>query len=120
MRIHRSPETVIQAIDRDRRERTSASWDTVRYAFRGQPALSESPAPDAFPVLLVSRETAHIPLAIDWQKRVREARKVTREVLDNFWGDIEYNASAPFLQLMDAGGYNESARKNRERIASGR
>jgi hypothetical protein len=71
-------------------------------------------------VLLVSRETAHIPLAIDWQKRVREARKVTREVLDNFWGDIEYNASAPFLQLMDAGGYNESARKNRERIASGR
>jgi hypothetical protein len=63
------------------------------------------------------RETADIQTVYFATESDREARKITRKVLDNFWEDIQAVCSAPFLQLLDRGGYNESARLNRERIA---
>ena len=77
---------------------------------------STSPSGNTYPALLVARETADLP-GIDSYGRDRAARKIARKVLDNFWRDIERTSSAPFLQLMDADGYNESARRNRERVA---
>ena len=78
---------------------------------------STSPSGNTYPALLVMLETAEIPTAVDSDTRDRAARRITRNVLDNFWLDIEDTSSAPFLQLMDRAGYNECARKNRERIA---
>ena len=78
---------------------------------------STSPSGNTYPALLVMRETADIPTAIDSHERDRAARRITRKVLDNFWDDIEATSSAPFLQLLGVGGYNESAQRNRERIA---
>jgi hypothetical protein len=67
--------------------------------------------------VLVDRETADIPTALDAVSTEREARRITRGVLDAFWSDIEEACSAPFLQLLDRGGYNASAERNRNRIA---
>jgi hypothetical protein len=78
---------------------------------------STSPSGNTYPALLVARETADIATALDSTERERAARGITRKVLDNFWGDIGHACSSPFLQLMDRGGYNESAKRNRERIA---
>ncbi len=78
---------------------------------------STSPSGNTYPALLVARETAEIPTALDSYERSKAARRITRTVLDKFWLDIERTSSAPFLQLLDAGGYNDEARRNRERIA---
>jgi len=78
---------------------------------------STSPSGNTYPALLIARETADIPTALTSDERDRAARKVSRKVLDNFWNDVGHVGSSPFLQLMGVGGYNESAQKNRERIA---
>lgn len=81
---------------------------------------STSPSGNTYPALLVMRETADVPTALDPFERERQARRITRKVLDNFWEDIEGASSAPFLQMLGRGGYNEAARRNRERIAKDR
>jgi hypothetical protein len=68
----------------------------------------------------VARETADIPTGLGSVERERAARRVSRKVLDNFWHDIGYACSAPFLQLMNVGRYNDEAKLNRERIAKDR
>jgi len=78
---------------------------------------STSPSGNTYPALLIARETVDIPTSLDSVDRERAARKISRKVLDNFWDDIGRVGSSPFLQLMGVGGYNESAQKNRERIA---
>jgi hypothetical protein len=77
---------------------------------------STSPSGRTYPAILVARETVDIPTALDSVSAERAARRITVRVLDRFWGDIERTCSAPFLQLMDVGGYNDRARENRERI----
>ena len=81
---------------------------------------STSPAGNTYPALLVARETEDIPTDIGPVARERAARQIRRKVLDRFWKDIERACSSPFLQLMDVGGYNEAAQRNRERIAAAR
>lgn len=80
---------------------------------------STSPSGNTFPALLVLRETVDLPAALKPDERRRAERSVSRRVLDAFWCDIEGVCSAPFLQLMDRGRYNDQARMNRERIAMG-
>jgi hypothetical protein len=77
---------------------------------------STSPSGNTYPAVLVARETADIT-ASDSHEREKVARRITRNVLNHFWEDIEDTSSAPFLQLLGRGGYNESAQRNRERIA---
>jgi hypothetical protein len=81
---------------------------------------STSPAANTYPALLVAREREDIAPDITGPARERAARQVKRKVLDRFWKDIERACSSPFLQLMDVGGYNEAAQRNRERIAAAR
>jgi hypothetical protein len=78
---------------------------------------STSPSGNTFPAVLIARETAEIPGSLSHYERSKAARKISRGVLDTFWRDVGRNSAAPFLQLMDRGGYNESAQRNRERIA---
>ena len=78
---------------------------------------STSPSGNTYPAALVARETADLPAGIDPSERSTAERRVARKVLDAFWEDIGQVCSSPFLQLLDRGGYNDQARKNRERIA---
>lgn len=84
---------------------------------------SISPSGNTFPALLVAREVAPAVVDIEPELRERAARRVTRKVLDIFWRDIEAVCSAPFLQLTGqdgVGGYNEAAKRNRERVSADR
>jgi len=81
---------------------------------------STSPSGNTYPGILVLRETVDIPSALEPFERSRAERRIARKVLDNFWYDIGYTCSAPFLQLMDRDGYGDKARENRERIARDR
>lgn len=117
MRIERKAETPGDASKRRFAERTSATWDPVRFMAIRPPARSLDPTPNVFPAVLVWRETADVPASLVSAERDRAMRVVTSQVLGNFWGDIKRIDSSPLLQLLDLAGYNQSAKENRERIA---
>jgi hypothetical protein len=97
-------------IRRAKGERSLVCSDPVRFTAALRPAVSQNPAPTVFPEALCIREMDFLEPPLQTERRVMSA----------FWREIEYVSSAPLLQLLDRGGYNESARANRERIAQGR
>lgn len=79
---------------------------------------STSPSGNSYPAVLVMRETAEIPTGISAEEAERARRRITRNVLDAFWQDIEACSAAPFLQILNRGTYNASAQANREAVAA--
>lgn len=96
-------------IRRAKGERSLVCSDPVRFATALRPAVSQNPAPVAIPAALCLRE-------MDFQETARETE---RRVMSAFWREIEAVSSAPLLQLLDRGGYNDAAARNRKRVAQG-
>lgn len=83
-----------------------------------------NPRPDTFPRVLVERETGEIQRGIASEFIEREARRITRKVLDAFWLDMGFAHNSASMQQM-AGHplheyYHARSQANRERIARDR
>lgn len=83
--------------------------------------FSVNPNPSSKPVELIEREMVDIPTNLPEEYAERVKRRVTREVMDNFYLDLgcaHYSAS---MQCCEGhhlhGAYEDSARESRERIA---